>query len=593
MTALESVDCVPTGSAGDDGALYLERRPETLCWAGAGDSASLSVAHWPLGVLAAVVLAAYSVGYPLASLLFIYCQFFHKQNAAPSVLERHSALVKRVERKLSLAHQQQRRGASIELTAVVGSDAQRQVDIDARAFAGGTTTLPVTKRGSGGTSGNVTIVTVLPLGWVELTDPASGAPYYEHVESGGTQWARPWVSDASSPAEWRTSLDPSTSTWYFVNEFTGESLWELPEGASLLVTDDAEDVPAGARRSVGGAAASGADADTGAECSGQGAGEVSSERRTVHRADGEFYDVIAAAAARVTAASAPTSAEALTHAPSMRGAHTRSAIMRSMAQIGLTRKRRSLARPPQCPRTRAPPPRASLVGDDFKLAPMSPRTDTLLSRVLEEFAEPGDALAGAATNAVSGAQAGGVGSDGGTGTGGGTLSLSSGKGRRHSSHLDVHDAIERKGKKAAAYRHFFDNDFRPQYYWFRQIHFIVLLLLNTLQVFLTGLPAHALFAFALFGGTIIVLFLYFVLLLWFRPMLHDESWKLPTKVSRAVSRSFMVPPDARCLECYRAVRRPSRAAPVSSGGRRLSALRALRYWTLQLQSDERPLLATD
>ena len=90
MTALESVDCVPTRSAGDDGALYLERRPETLCWAGAGDSASLSAAHWPLGVLAAVVLTAYSVGYPLASLLFIYCQFFHKQNAAPSVLERQA-----------------------------------------------------------------------------------------------------------------------------------------------------------------------------------------------------------------------------------------------------------------------------------------------------------------------------------------------------------------------------------------------------------------------------------------------------------------------------------------------------------------------
>ena len=532
MTALESVDCVPTGSGSDDGALYLERRPETLCWAGAAAGASHWAAHLPLGVLAAIVLSAYSVGYPLASLFFIYCQFFHKQHAAANVP--HA-------RRSALDERKARRGASIELTAIADSDA----DIYAQSFAGETTALSVTKRGSGGASGNVTIVAVLPLGWVELTDPASGAPYYEHVESGGTQWARPFVNDASSPAEWRTSLDRSSSTWYFVNEFTGESLWELPEGASLIVggvvtSDDAEDVAVDARRSVVGIEARGG-ADAGAETSGQGAGEVSSERRTVHPATvldkdekgGEFYDVVGDAAVRLAAASAAAAAEPPAHASSMRGARTRGAIMRSMKQIGLTRKRRPRVGPPQSPRARAPPPRASQVGSDFKLAPMLPRKDTLLSRVLEEFAEPGGALVGGAAAGAASAAEGetAAGSNGGSGTGAGTLSLSSGIGRRYSSHLDVHDAIERKGKKAAAYRHFFDNDFRPQYYWFRQVHFIVLLLLNSLQIFLTGLPAHAFYAFALFGGTIIILFLYFVVLLWFRPMLHDESWKLPTKVS--------------------------------------------------------------
>jgi hypothetical protein len=108
------------------------------------------------------------------------------------------------------------------------------------------------------------------------------------------------------------------------------------------------------------------------------------------------------------------------------------------------------------------------------------------------------------------------------------------RGRRQSMLLDVHVAIERKGKKATAYNHFFDNDFRPQFYWFRQLHFIVLLALNTLQTFLSGLPAHALYALPLYGSTMLVLVLYFVVLIWFRPMLHDESWKLPTKLGAVV-----------------------------------------------------------
>jgi hypothetical protein len=34
------------------------------------------------------------------------------------------------------------------------------------------------------------------------------------------------------------------------------------------------------------------------------------------------------------------------------------------------------------------------------------------------------------------------------------------KGKRHSMALDIHVMIARKEKKAVAYRHFFDNDFR-------------------------------------------------------------------------------------------------------------------------------------
>ena len=69
MTALESVDCVQSpGSAG----LWLERRPETRCWA--SSSSGIGAAHWPLAVLATIVLVIYSVGYPLCSCVFIYYQ---------------------------------------------------------------------------------------------------------------------------------------------------------------------------------------------------------------------------------------------------------------------------------------------------------------------------------------------------------------------------------------------------------------------------------------------------------------------------------------------------------------------------------------
>ena len=83
-------------------------------------------------------------------------------------------------------------------------------------------------------------------------------------------------------------------------------------------------------------------------------------------------------------------------------------------------------------------------------------------------------------------------------------------------------------------RLFPDNDFRPQYFWFRQLHFAVLFSLNTLQTFLSGLPARAVYALPLFTGTQLVLIVYFVMLAWFRPMIHDESWKLPTKLGAII-----------------------------------------------------------
>ena len=58
----------------------------------------------------------------------------------------------------------------------------------------------------------------------------------------------------------------------------------------------------------------------------------------------------------------------------------------------------------------------------------------------------------------------------------------------------------------------------------------MLLALNVLQTFLSGVPCTASTAVPLFVGTQCVLIFYIALLMCYQPMLHDESWKLPTKV---------------------------------------------------------------
>ena len=58
----------------------------------------------------------------------------------------------------------------------------------------------------------------------------------------------------------------------------------------------------------------------------------------------------------------------------------------------------------------------------------------------------------------------------------------------------------------------------------------MLLALNVLQTFLSGVPCSASTAVPLFVGTQCVLIFYIALLMCYQPMLHDESWKLPTKV---------------------------------------------------------------
>ena len=349
-------------------------------------------------------------------------------------------------------------GQTIEMT-MFGA-AKRDVNINAQAFAGETININVHSRMSTNPLCPIVMEVELPRGWVKQYDQETMSTYYEHPESGATQWARP-TSVTASAAQWELHYDAKRNT-YFHNNETGESSWELPAGAALLtmredsVDDDADAV--------------------------QGAGEASFEASTMDlesdggdlKAESDGGDVT-----------------------SLNRGH---ALMHSMRQIGIVRHP---PRPPLLPRSKAAPPRSTTNS-------AKSLSETITHCVIREF--NGDDEAG-----------------GGGGGGGGDAAVLS-KGRRHSLNLSVHIAIEQKGRKATAYRHFFDNDFRPQYYWFRQLHFTVLFLLNVLHIFLSGLPARAAYAFPLFFGTQLVLAIYFVVLLWFRPMLHDESWKLPTKL---------------------------------------------------------------
>ena len=273
MSALESIDCVPMQQQekGASRALWLERRPETLCWTETMHDAGLGATHWPLGVLAIFVLIFYSVGYPLVSLAFIYWQFFHRRDGA-SASEKHAVLVEQAADQPNATEATV--GDTIEMS-VLPRDATAGTALCSQAFAGESTTIAIAQRSSGTaltllrahsspgfatTASSVNPLAAprvpsfrLPAGWVGQTDPASGAPYYEHVESGATQWARPAMSrsgedddGATRAQQWVANFDALTNASYFVNVGSGESVWELPVGGTLIVAivDEADELSA-------------------------------------------------------------------------------------------------------------------------------------------------------------------------------------------------------------------------------------------------------------------------------------------------------------------------------------------------------------
>ena len=74
----------------------------------------------------------------------------------------------------------------------------------------------------------------------------------------------------------------------------------------------------------------------------------------------------------------------------------------------------------------------------------------------------------------------------------------------------------------------------PQYFWFRQLYFSLLLVLSALQTFLAGQSAHIASALSLLFGSLTALTAYAVVLVYYRPMLHAESWKLAAKLGAVI-----------------------------------------------------------
>ena len=70
--------------------------------------------------------------------------------------------------------------------------------------------------------------------WSHHVDPDSGYTYYLNETTGETTWEKPEGYDDgeanSDLPEWSRVLDPSSGEYYYYNNLSGESSWTEPEG---------------------------------------------------------------------------------------------------------------------------------------------------------------------------------------------------------------------------------------------------------------------------------------------------------------------------------------------------------------------------
>jgi len=80
----------------------------------------------------------------------------------------------------------------------------------------------------------------LPLGWEQVSDPATGKPYYCNKATGESSWTIPVaaapapvmapapVPAAGLPAGWEQADDPASGKPYYFNRATNETRWDPP-----------------------------------------------------------------------------------------------------------------------------------------------------------------------------------------------------------------------------------------------------------------------------------------------------------------------------------------------------------------------------
>ena len=89
----------------------------------------------------------------------------------------------------------------------------------------------------------------LPAGWTTGFDQANGHIYYVNQQTGQSQWEMPQGDPTHSglrqnerdlPAGWTMGFDQSCAAFYYYNEQTGQSQWEPPQQGGYQQQEPAE-----------------------------------------------------------------------------------------------------------------------------------------------------------------------------------------------------------------------------------------------------------------------------------------------------------------------------------------------------------------